>query len=376
MYAVRVILPIYLLLAACAGPVPEADRPTDTLISSASGPTPFPAEDTGSEREPGTLAAPLSRPDAQAVQSAPSGRPVEAVIAEASSDAATNSEPVERVADAQDVVLRPAGDTDASRDTEPTPVSERKGILSWLRASPVTDAVLETTDDDTMDLDGAPSAPLDPPPSQVGDAEAQIRLASLSSDAPPPETQTDLVAPAKRPGLFGRRAVVDSAGMHLRDVSPGAALPFGEVGRVCDARPQNMGKLVEEAARKGPGYSLYDTAPDSAKPRTFFVTGFRDNCARQFTASLAIFGSPEFHEQLRYGLPADEYPYSTTDKAYEKVKTSVCNVARNTPCGARISRLEKTTVFISVYEHFEDNARWADILLHDGALLATAVKTP
>ena len=49
---------------------------------------------------------------------------------------------------------------------------------------------------------------------------------------------------------------------------------------------------------------------------------------------------------------------------------------RDAPCGVRISRLEKTTAFISVYENFGENTRWADMLLHNGELLATAVKSP
>ncbi|MEX0365489.1 MAG: hypothetical protein AB3N22_05435 [Ruegeria sp.] len=187
---------------------------------------------------------------------------------------------------------------------------------------------------------------------------------------------SDLVEPEKRRGLFGAPRQQERIGPDARDVAKGTVLPFGEIARVCDVRGKEMGKVVDKAARKGRGYLLFDTAPDTTTPRTFYVTGFADNCPRQFTASLALFGDPAFHEQLRYGLPAEEYPYSTTDKAYEKLKRKVCNVGRNTPCGGRIDRLTKTTTFISAYENFTDNARWADMLLHDGAVLATALKTP
>ncbi|MEO0745098.1 MAG: hypothetical protein AAFY49_07085, partial [Pseudomonadota bacterium] len=63
-------------------------------------------------------------------------------------------------------------------------------------------------------------------------------------------------------------------------------------------------------------------------------------------------------------------------EAYEKLKARVCNVGRTKPCGPRISRLENTTTFVSIYENFGENARWNDILLHDGEVLAAALKTP
>lgn len=167
-----------------------------------------------------------------------------------------------------------------------------------------------------------------------------------------------------------------SNGPDAQEVPFGTVLPFGEIARVCDAKGRKIGKLVEQAARRGARYKLYDTAPNSVSPRTFYVKGFKDNCPRQFTASLALFGTPELHEQLRYGLPAKAYPYSATDKAYETVKTQECSVAKSKPCGRRISRLEQTTVFVSAYENFSGNARWADMLIHKGVILAASLKTP
>ncbi|WP_299726459.1 hypothetical protein [uncultured Tateyamaria sp.] len=255
-----------------------------------------------------------------------------------------------------------------------TPEPRRRGVLGWLRRGAVAEAEdLVVSEDIEV---GENIGPIDASITD-GDVEPEpVDIASLDPDIAIETPPTELVEPRKRRGLFGSSAPVQTAGMALQDTAPGAALPFGEVARVCGARAGDLGKLVEQAARKGRGYKLYDSAPDSAFPRAFYVTGFSDNCARQFTAALAIFGSPEFHEQLRYGLPAEEYPYSTTDRAYEKVKAKICNVRRNQPCGVRVSRLEKTTAFVSVYEHFGENARWADMLLHDGALLATSVKTP
>ena len=59
-----------------------------------------------------------------------------------------------------------------------------------------------------------------------------------------------------------------------------------------------------------------------------------------------MFGAPSMHEQLRYGQPSEEYPYSDTDKAYEKIKSQICRVGKRKPCGSAISRLERDTVFI------------------------------
>lgn len=185
------------------------------------------------------------------------------------------------------------------------------------------------------------------------------------SDSPSKKTEGALAGPR-----------VKRNGPDAADVPFGTVLPFGQIARVCDANGKSLGKLVEQASRRGARYKLYDSVPNSAAPRTFYVKGFKDNCPRQFTAALALFGTPEMHEQLRYGLPAKEYPYSTTDKAYEVIKAQVCGVARSKPCGRRISRLEQTTVFVSAYENFSENARWADMLLHQGTVLAASLKTP
>jgi hypothetical protein len=155
------------------------------------------------------------------------------------------------------------------------------------------------------------------------------------------------------------------------EVPLGTVLPYGKVARVCGAARGALGKEVAQYPDRSPKYRLFDSVPGSTGPHTFYVTGFPDGCARQLTAALVIFGSAGMHEQLRYGLPAKVQPYSETDRAYEAVKSSVCRVGKNKPCGGQLSRLEKDTVFLSLYERFEDNPRWANILLHDGQVMAT-----
>ena len=161
-----------------------------------------------------------------------------------------------------------------------------------------------------------------------------------------------------------------SDGPDGRDVAFGTRLPYGEVARVCDAPRRSLGTEIERAA----GWRLYDSDPGNTLPHTFYVTGFDDGCPRQFTAALALFGAPSMHEQLRYGLPAEVQPYSETDSAYERLKSRVCRVARSQPCGRRISRMERDTVFVSIYERFGENPVWKNLLLHDGEALALDIK--
>ena len=183
------------------------------------------------------------------------------------------------------------------------------------------------------------------------DVEELTRTASLQRILP---EETTLAEPAKKCGLFGGGS---REGVRKRpdamDVTFGTILPYGEVTRVCNAKGQSsLGGRLDKAPSSGRGYALFDSAPDSTGPQIFYVTGFKDRCPRQFTAALSLFVSPEVHEQLRYGRPIKLYPYSTTDKAYEKVKSSVCKVRKSKPCGANLKTLERNAVFVSTYEKF------------------------
>lgn len=147
-------------------------------------------------------------------------------------------------------------------------------------------------------------------------------------------------------------------------------LPYGKVARICGLSDRQMGKRVETLPEGRGRYALYDSAPGSTALRSFYLTGFDDGCARQFSAAVAVLAGAESHEQLRYGLPAEVQPYSTTDKAYEDLKSRVCRVGRGKPCGTRINRMERDTVFVSIYERFGSNAQWNTVLVHDGAVVA------
>ena len=391
MRASLVAFPAYVFLSACGDPFAGVERVSDGVLPpQINVATALPTQEE-LERETSVLSGLFRKPQNETVRAAPAN--VSADGTSVSQATALGSENAE--GGLEDPVSSAAATDEKPADAAPTaqeqiivaeavtPKPKPKGVVGWLRrAAESQDRRANATEDVALrsDVDA-----------EADDSETLIeetKIANLSSEAIPASAPTTLgaprdvpasnglVEPQKRQGLFGRSTSAPTAGLALRDVALGTILPFGEVGRVCNVRPSELGKRIDQAARKGADYALYDSVPNGTARRTFYVTGFSDNCARQFTASLALFGSPEFHEQLRYGLPAKEYPYSSTDTAYEKVKQSVCNVARNKPCGSRIDRLNNTTAFVSVYEHFEENARWADMLLHDGALLAAAVKTP
>ena len=177
-------------------------------------------------------------------------------------------------------------------------------------------------------------------------AEAEVVPASLIV----PESSTELAAKS--------------------DVPFGTRLPYGQVAKICGVPDQKLGKRMAQYPERQPLYRLYDSDPGNTDPHAFYLTGFADGCARQFTAALAVFGSVSMHEQLRYGLPAEVQPYSDTDKAYEKLKRKVCNKPRRKPCGSKIGLLEGDTVFLSIYERFDSNSHWSNLLIHRGTLLA------
>jgi hypothetical protein len=160
----------------------------------------------------------------------------------------------------------------------------------------------------------------------------------------------------------------------FREVAFGTALPYGEIARSCAAPAGQLGTEVGAWPEGGGGYRLYDSAPGGTGLRTFYLTGFADGCPRQFSAALVLFASPESYEQIRYGPAGRDMPLSSTDEAYEAIKAQVCGVSRGQPCGRRMGRLQRDTVFLSVYERFGDNPAWKTILLHGGGIAAADVK--
>ncbi|MFA8388076.1 MAG: hypothetical protein ACEPO2_20845 [Pelagibaca sp.] len=201
---------------------------------------------------------------------------------------------------------------------------------------------------------------------QSAQGEDGTRVAAI-----PPQTQSDASPLAQA----APRGGPSPGAPDYQVVAFGTVLPYGVLARVCDVNARQLGSRVARYPDNGSAYTLYDSQPGTTAPHTFYVTGFDDGCARQFTAALAMFGSPETHEQLRYGLPSQVQPYSSTDAAYETLKSRICRVGKGKPCGAALSRLSRNTAFVSVYETFGSNPEWKTILLHDGEVAETDIRS-
>lgn len=149
-------------------------------------------------------------------------------------------------------------------------------------------------------------------------------------------------------------------------IAPGTVLPFGAAATVCGVDEAAMGTPVATAER----YTLWDSAGGGSAPRTHYITGMAQGCAVQFTAALALFGDVATHEAVRYNA-GNTAGYSATDAAYEQVKGQVCGAGQGQPCGARLDDLSRRLAFVTAYETFGTNADWYEILVHDGALVAS-----
>ena len=305
------------------------------------------------------------------------------------------SAPLERVPRLSDVeVSETAGQAEALPTDVPEALADapapaiaeadkpRGGLLGFLRRQ--ADAA---TDGDDAPSD-VPATPELAGPPEGGEPPSETVLAA----APRPAATAE---PAPRRGLLGgllggsgadrsesggrdsrRRAREPNPGdPDYQQVGPGVTLPYGQIARLCGVSAARLGKKVNQYPDRGGKCKLYDSAPGGQGMRSFFVTGFDDGCARQFSAALVIFGTPEIYEQIRYGAPSGTQPVAETDRAYEALKSRVCRVGRGKPCGSRMTQLARDTVFLSIYERFGTNARWKNLLLHDGAVMALDVKS-
>jgi hypothetical protein len=203
-------------------------------------------------------------------------------------------------------------------------------------------------------------------PARSGFFSGLIRRAANAAPAAQPDgagVEVAAMAPATAP----------RSGPDARDVTYGTVVPFGEIVRVCGAKGEPLGKQIATLGRRG--FALYDSNPDIVDKRTFYITGFDDDCPRQFTAANALFGAPSFYETIRYSPAGENMPYAATDQAYDKVKSAVCRAGKNKPCGRQIGKLDGALAFVSAYEFHEFNNSWKEFLIYDGTVLAGAVKS-
>lgn len=316
-----------LLLSACGDPLRDVTRLSDvsaTDASTAVAASPGEASATGG----GLFGRLLNRqPDD------PTNAAVDAALADANVDTGS----------AEPIILQ----------TQPEP--ERGGLFGLFRRGQTTQVAQPTLEAEVLD---------NPTPTEV--------VAIAVPQATPDRPRRGLA------GLFRRSPdspLPSGSGTDGADVPAGSVMPFGAIGRVCGLRTRELGTQVDAAA----GYRIYDTIPNSTAPRPFYVTGFDDNCARTFTGAVVVTGDVQTHEFVRYQGSNERIAYTPTDNAYEALKASVCRVGRGQPCGARTDRLNRNTQFITVYNFFGGTfsavpTKWAQILIHDGQLLAVSIK--
>ena len=257
-----------------------------------------------------------------------------------------------------------------------------------LDETPSTDDRAEEVTDQPQEVDPeseAPAADVEaltpqdvPAPKQAG---FFARIFSGSTDtAPTPPTAQEIeqtptpvsntAATTRLASLFRMPAASAPTGPDAKQVPMNTQLPFGEIATNCEVGRRDLGTKVGEDA----GYTLYDTIPNATVLRTHYITGFKDRCARQFTAATSIFGDIGTHEVVRY-LPGNRSAsYSQTDNAYEELKASFCGVGRGQPCGSRLDRFARRTLFVTAYKRFTSSPDWANILLHDGRVVAMGPK--
>lgn len=243
----------------------------------------------------------------------------------------------------------------------------RGGFLGLFRRSGTAPAPEQGTED------AAVASALRDANAREDAADGTVEIASLDRELP-----DAVAAPPPRRGLLGLLSPGGAGrkpltGSEVTDVRFRTELPYGAVARVCEARGQGLGRKIEAAPVRG--YKIYDSNPDVDRPRTWYITGFPDGCPRQITAANVILAAPSFYEQLRYGPAGAHLAYGATDKAYEKLKRRICGTGKGKPCGSKIKQLDRSTFFVTSYARMDENAQWSELLIHDGAVIASALKS-
>ncbi|MBM1690658.1 hypothetical protein [Sulfitobacter geojensis] len=247
--------------------------------------------------------------------------------------------------------------------SEPAP---QGGLFGLLRRAVPAQRPVAGGAEDTLSADAFEAAKS----AEAVAAEPTTQLAAVS-----PEPEAPASAPERR-GFFARlgsKSAAKATESELPEVDYGTMLPYGVMARSCAAKRQPLGRKVDAVSASG--YTLYDSNPAASGTRIFYITGFDDGCPRQVTAAHVLLGEPSFYEQLHYGPAGQHLTFGETDRAYEKVKGSVCGVRKGKPCGAKMKKLEREAVFINAYERLSDNKRWSEQLIHDGTVVASEMKS-
>lgn len=242
----------------------------------------------------------------------------------------------------------------------PTDTTPRKGLLGFFKRK-TDEAKAAESPNSTADLE-APEAQTVSKISQILDTPSEPKRKGFWARLSAAPAKTNTPAKAPQPGA-----------PDYETVSMGVSLPYGRMARVCDYKPKDLGAKVNSYPSEDRGYQLYDSKPGATGMRSFYLTGFDDNCARQFSGALVMVSSAETYEGLMFSPARKTLPQSKTDSAYHSLKEKICNVTAAQPCGKRMNKLTKSTVFVSIYERF-GAGRWKNILVHDGEVLAMDLK--
>ncbi len=284
----------------------------------------------------------------------------DASVATASADSGT---PADQAPASQDANEAPESDeTPTETADQAAPEKPRRGLFGLFVRNKTDGAKEPATEVEQEEATGTEPAEVPVPNDAPQSGDAVVADPDIEASDTPRKP---------RRGLFGprRNNQPDSV------IEQGTVLPFGEIGVVCGLRGRALGKEVDRFPAKGKGYRLYDSNPSSTLPRTHYLTGFKDGCARQFTASLVLIGSPVLHEQMRYDPSNKDIPVTEADKAYERIKRRICKVSKGEPCPEKhVAALEKGMAFVTLYERFGSNASWEEVLLHNGQIAGTSLR--
>ncbi len=239
------------------------------------------------------------------------------------------------------------------------------------------DDVTEVTEVTLAEEEAAMVAPADEPGFFARFFNRSPATPESATPESPADNETTVETASASPGFFGRLLSGSSDTDASTDAPPKPGTvppltnqPFGEVGTTCGLSTREMGTNIADVS----GYKIYDTAPNTTGPRPHYITGFKDRCARQFTAALVLTGDVGTHEVVRYETAQSRRPYTQVDNAYEAIKSGFCRAGFGKPCGSRINALARNTTFITGYERFTSSPVWMEILLHGGEVAAVAVE--
>ena len=157
-----------------------------------------------------------------------------------------------------------------------------KDLFGWLHDVSIAEAAPEAIAGVRQGTDESAVLDLDTDTRPENARFKDTEIAALAPEVIAPGKATGPGAAPTRRSLSGRTGSGQNAGLALHDVSLDAQLPVGEMGRVRGAGATDLGTLVDQAARKGAGHRLYDSAPESLR-RPLWSSArpdFTNSCAK------------------------------------------------------------------------------------------------